>query len=105
MAGSIEFGVLEEWSTTSFVRGLRVDVDENEFTILRPALDRVTRRTGIEFDTYSSATLGGSELEVFIEEIAREAGKFSTMKPLLENLLRCARHAQQTSRSLQYRGL
>src|SRR5687767_5311094 len=88
----IEFGILEDWSTTSFVPQFRVDMNEGEFVSLRDILDRITRLTGVEFDTYSSATIAGPHLDVFIDEFQRDGSDTLSNGRLVSELLRCARH-------------
>lgn len=105
MAGSIEFGILEEWSTCTLVPEFRVDMDNEEFLSLRSVLDRVGRQTGLKFDPYSSATIVGADLDVFIDEMTLEESRQSSTAALAGELVRCAGRAKQTGRSLEYRGL
>jgi len=105
MADSIEFGILEEWSTCSFIPGFRVDMNEEDFLSLRPVLDRITQRASLAFDVYSSETIAGPDLDVFIDEMTGEANRQSSTAALARELARCAQRAKQTGRSFDYRGL
>ena len=101
---SIEFGILSDWSTISLIPEYRVDLDEQHFLEIRPILDRITQRTGIEFDLYSSASVEDSALDVFIEELS--ARSEASNNEQIARLLICAgRRARELGKPLLYRGL
>src|SRR4029450_6933369 len=106
MASSIEFGVLKDSSTISLIPDYRVAMGQDEYMGLRPTLDRISGRTGIEFDPYSSAQVADAALDVFIEEMASGARVVNDdLRTLMAELVRAAYHAKQSGKPLQYRGL
>ena len=103
---SIEFGILEDWSTVSLRPAYRVEMSEDVFASILPILDRIRKRTGIEFDLYSGNEIVGKSLDVFIEEMSccvEEA--CSEVKVIIGQLLRSAEQARILQQPLQYRGL
>lgn len=106
MAGSVEFGVLEEWSDVSLIPEYRVDLSDAEFEQISPMFARVSAETGIEFDLYTHATISGSSLQSLIAEIINAVPTTQgTAQHALEALARSARHALVLGRPLQFRGL
>ncbi|MBI1375610.1 MAG: hypothetical protein GC159_23110 [Phycisphaera sp.] len=99
---SIEFGILDDTSTVTLMPKFRVDLDEDEFREISTCLEAITRKTGIEFDQYSSATLEGQSLAIAIDELS---GAVEHLPECAKDVLRVARHAQSINRPLQFRGL
>lgn len=100
---SIEFGVVEQWSDISLIPSTRVDLDEEQLEAIRSILSRFTQQTGIEFDTYSSASIPNPDLPLFIDELETASG--TDAMPLAQALILSARQAQRLDRPLRYNGL
>jgi hypothetical protein len=104
---SIEFGIPLDGSTITLVREHRLDVDEDLFDELRPLFMSIEAATGASLDKYEGATFSGESLSSFIEavEAAPQLRVVGPVAEFLSDLLRVARVAQTSGKSLSFMGL
>lgn len=104
---SIEFGILHEWSTLTLDGKFRANTYEEVFLELEPMFVDFSLQTGIEFDMYSDASLGGASLETFVQQLLKwQQNELSgESREFLSDLQRVASHAMKNGKTLSYFGL